>query len=169
MSFPAFHFVSEKIAMRCRVWFFFSLPLAAALLLPAWSQTAAAKSCDAGANLQGVMTISRAQASLFAKMAMGAISREYPNKPEHYLIHAADVKGPRACTRPSLGRSIGTLRSTAIGCWCGCCDVSRSARAEEIRAVLGKHLTAKNLKAEADYFAQPTARRSSGPTAGPGC
>src|ERR1043166_3969794 len=37
-----------------------------------------------------------AQASLFARLALKGIDREYPNKPGHVLNGPADVKGPRA-------------------------------------------------------------------------
>src|SRR5262252_2246905 len=38
----------------------------------------------------------REQASAFAKLALKGIRQEYPNKPEHVMGGAADVKGPRA-------------------------------------------------------------------------
>ena len=114
------------------------------------------QSPDGEVKSKDVMTISRAQASLFARMAINAITREYPNKPEHYLNSAADVKGPRRCTRLSLGRL--DWHSSVHGHW----TLVRLLRwfpdlpeRKEIRTILGEHLTAKNLKAEADYFAQP--------------
>ena len=102
------------------------------------------------------MTINRSQASLFARMAMGAITREFPNKPEHYLVSAADVKGPRALHPAFFGAL--DWHSSVHGHW----TLVRLLEwfpdlpeQKEIRTILGAHLTAKNLKAEADYFTQP--------------
>ena len=65
-------------------------------------------------------------------------------------------RGRGRCTPPSTAVSTGTRRSTATGCWCVCCDCFPTCRRDEqIRAVLANNLTAKNLQAEADYFAQP--------------
>src|SRR5216683_4189586 len=42
------------------------------------------------------LSLTEAQASHFASLAMKCIRREYPNKPDHTINDAADVRGPRA-------------------------------------------------------------------------
>ena len=55
-----------------------------------------------------------------------------------------------------MARSIGTRRSTATGCWYGCCGGFPTCPSGSKSAPCwSEHLTAKNLQAEADYFAQP--------------
>jgi hypothetical protein len=83
------------------------------------------------------------------------MSKEYPNKPEHVMAGPDDVKGPAALHPAFYGCY--DWHSSVHGHWM----VARLLRlfpdlpeADEIRAVLGDHLTAENLKAEADYFAR---------------
>lgn len=99
--------------------------------------------------------LTRAQASVFARLALKGLSQEYPNKPEHVLAGPDDVKGPRAF-HPAFYGSY-DWHSCVHGHWM----LARLLRrfpdlpeAREIRAVLALHLTAENLKAEADYFAR---------------
>ena len=108
------------------------------------------------ASSEEVMTINRSQASLFARMAIGAITREYPNKPDHYLSTAANVKGPRALHPAFFGAL--DWHSSVHGHW----TLVRLLRwfpdlpeQKQVRAILGEHLTAKNIQIEADYFTQP--------------
>ena len=96
------------------------------------------------------------QASLFARQALAAIQREYPNKPDHVLNGESDIKGPRAF-HPAFYGSF-DWHSSVHGHWM----LVRLLRClpdlperDEIHAVLREHLTAKNLQTEADYFAQP--------------
>ncbi|MFN4259434.1 MAG: DUF2891 domain-containing protein [Gemmataceae bacterium] len=102
------------------------------------------------------LTLSQEQVSAFARLALQGIQREYPNKPDHVLNDANDVRGPRQ------------LHPAFYGCfdWHSAVhshwmlvrllrlypDLSERQR---IRAVLAEHLTAQNLQAEADYFQQP--------------
>ena len=96
------------------------------------------------------------QASLFARLALAGIQKEYPNKPDHVLNGAATSRGRGPCTPLSTARSIGTPRSMATGCWSGCCDGSPTCPNDKRSApCCGNTSTAKNLQAEADYFAQP--------------
>ncbi len=99
--------------------------------------------------------LTKEQASAFARLALKGISKEYPNKPEHVLVGPADVKGPKAL-HPAFYGSY-DWHSSVHGHWM----LVRLLRlfpdlpeAAEIRAVLAAHLTAENLKAEADYFAR---------------
>src|SRR3954471_17505117 len=100
--------------------------------------------------------LSRERASAFARLALTAVAREYPNKPEHVLGGVADVKSPRAL-HPAFYGSF-DWHSSVHGHWM----LVRLLRVfpdlpekQPIRAVLAEHLTAKNLQAEADYFSQP--------------
>lgn len=96
------------------------------------------------------------QASLFARLALKGIRREFPNKPEHVLNAAADAKTPRAL-HPAFYGSF-DWHSSVHGHWMLVKLLKRFPtlpEAAEIRAVLAEHLTAANLKAEAAYFAEP--------------
>src|SRR5262245_51027481 len=103
--------------------------------------------------------LTRGQASAFARLALKGIRRESPNKPEHVLAGPADVKSPRALHPAFYGCY--DWHSSVHGHWM----LARLARlfpdlpeTKEIRTVLAEHLTAANLKAEADYFARPESR-----------
>ena len=102
------------------------------------------------------MKLTREQASSFAQLALNAIVKEYPNKPEHVLNGEADIQGPRAL-HPAFYGSF-DWHSSVHGHWM----LVRLLRLfpdlpeqRQIRGVLANHLTAKNLQAEADYFAKP--------------
>ena len=97
-----------------------------------------------------------AQASAFARLALKGLGKEYPNKPGDVLNAEADVKSPRA-THPAFYGCF-DWHSSVHGHWM----LVRLLRLfpdlperQEVRAALGEHLTAKNLQAEADYFARP--------------
>ncbi|HEX3147920.1 MAG TPA: DUF2891 domain-containing protein [Gemmataceae bacterium] len=97
--------------------------------------------------------LSREQASAFAKLALTAVQKEYPNKPEHVLGGPADVKGPKALHPAFFGSY--DWHSSVHGHWL----LVRLLKlfpdlveAKEMRTVLERHLTATNLKAEAEYF-----------------
>ena len=99
--------------------------------------------------------LSREQASGFARLALKGLGKEYPNKPEHVMAGPGDVKGPKAL-HPAFYGSY-DWHSSVHGHWM----LARLLRlfpdlpeAAEIRSVLDGHLTAENLKAEADYFAR---------------
>ena len=99
--------------------------------------------------------LTRERASAFARLALKGLSKEYPNKPEHVLAGPNDLKAP-AGLHPAFFGSY-DWHSSVHGHWM----LVRLVRlfpdlheAAEIRAVLGAHLTAENIKAEADYFAR---------------
>ena len=94
-------------------------------------------------------------ASAFARLALKGIQKEYPNKPADVLNGDADVKSPRAMHPAFYGCF--DWHSSVHGHWM----LVRLLRLfpelderKEIRAALAQNLTAKNLKAEADYFDQ---------------
>jgi Protein of unknown function (DUF2891) len=99
--------------------------------------------------------MSREQASAFTKLALTAIQKEYPNKPEHVLGGPADIQGPKAI-HPAFYGSY-DWHSSVHGHWL-LVRVLKVApdlpEAKEIRIVLGRHLTTPNLKLEAEYFAR---------------
>src|ERR671912_388365 len=99
--------------------------------------------------------LTRKQASDFARLALKGLGKEYPNKPEHVMAGPDDVKCPKAL-HPAFYGSY-DWHSSVHGHWM----LARLLRlfpdlpeAQEIRAVLGGHLTADNLKVEVDYFAR---------------
>jgi hypothetical protein len=104
-------------------------------------------------------TLTAHQASSFARLALKGVNKEYPNKPEHVLAGPDDVKGPVALHPAFFG--FYDWHSSVHGHWM----LARLLHlfpdlpeAKEIRAVLAAHLTADNLKAEADYFARPESK-----------
>jgi hypothetical protein len=104
-------------------------------------------------------TLTRQQASGFARLALKGLRAEYPNKPEHVMAGAGDVKSPRDL-HPAFYGSY-DWHSSVHGHWM----LSRLLRlfpdlpeAAEIRDVLAGDLTAANLKVEADYFARKESR-----------
>jgi hypothetical protein len=92
-------------------------------------------------------------------LALKGIRKEYPNKPGDVLNSHTDVKSPRA-VHPAFYGSF-DWHSSVHGHWM----LVRLLRLfpelperKQIRAALAEHLTAKNLRAEADYFARPNAQ-----------
>lgn len=110
---------------------------------------------DQGLADEPLPSLTREQASAFARLALKGINKEYPNKPEHVVAGPADVKSPKALHPAFYGCY--DWHSSVHGHWM----LVRLLRlfpdlpeAGEIRTILGAHLTAENVKAEADYFAQ---------------
>ena len=100
--------------------------------------------------------LTRERASAFARLALKGLSQEYPNKPEHVVGGPSDVKGPKALHPAFFGCY--DWHSSVHGHWMLVRLLRRFPdllKAKEIRSALGEHLTAENLKAEADYFARP--------------
>jgi hypothetical protein len=104
-------------------------------------------------------TMKQEQASAFARLALKGLSKEYPNKPGDVLNGEKDVKSPRALHPAFYGNF--DWHSSVHGHWM----LVRLLRLfpdlpekKQIRAALAEHLTAKNLQAEADYFARPNAQ-----------
>jgi hypothetical protein len=102
----------------------------------------------------GVMT--REQASAFAKLALKGLQKEYPNKPGDVLNSADDVKSPKALHPAFYGCF--DWHSSVHGHWLLVKLLKRFPdlpEKQKMQAVLAEHLTAENLKIEADYFSQP--------------
>jgi hypothetical protein len=128
--------------------------LLALLLAPTPAWTGPAPSSAGGA-----LKLTREQASSLARLALKGIRQEFPNKPGHVLNSEADAKRPRALHPAFYGCF--DWHSAVHSHWM----LVRLLRlfpdlpeSKQIRATLREHLTAKNLKAEADYFTRPNAR-----------
>src|SRR5438128_2405398 len=103
--------------------------------------------------------LSRERASAFAKLALAAIQKEYPNKLDHVMGGPADVKGPRQL-HPAFYGSY-DWHSSVHSHWL----LVRLLKtypdlpeAKEIRTALGRHLSAANIQAEVDYFNRPESK-----------
>ena len=95
-------------------------------------------------------------AATLGRIALSGITREYPTYSGHVLLHAGDLRPTRELHPAFYGCF--DWHSAVHAHWM----LARLLRlypdlpeAKKIRAVFEAHLTAKNLKAEADYFAQP--------------
>ena len=101
-------------------------------------------------------TLTVATASGWAKLALRCIEQEYPNKPEHTMNSASDVRSPRA------------LHPAFYGCfdWHSCVHghwmLVRLLRlfpdlpeAANIRGALNRNLTPENIRAEVAYLDEP--------------
>lgn len=104
------------------------------------------------------MQLTARRASLFARLALKGLTREYPNKPAEVLNGDRDVLPPRQVHPAFYGCF--DWHSAVHGHWM-LVRLLRVApdlpEAKEIRATLAKHLTARNLQAEADSFSRPNA------------
>jgi outer membrane protein assembly factor BamB len=100
--------------------------------------------------------ITQEQASVFAKLALKAIEKEYPHKPGIVFNSIADVRGPRVL-HPAFFGSF-DWHSAVHGHWMLVRLMQtfpELPERQQIRTILAAHLTAENLKAETDSFAQP--------------
>src|SRR5262245_15387318 len=134
-------------------------PLAALVLGAALASQPAAQTSPGQPPSRDVPKMGREQASSFARLALRAVRKEYPNKPADVLNGAADVKVPRA-VHPAFHGSY-DWHSSVHGHWMLVRLLRRSPDLPEsgqIRAALAENLTAKNLQAEAAYFARPNSQ-----------
>src|SRR5216683_350269 len=102
------------------------------------------------------LSLDAAAASRFARLALKCVRQEYPNKPDHVMGGPAEVLPPKAMHPAFYGCY--DWHSSVHGHWMLVRLLRRFPELPEkqqIRAVLAKHLTAKNLQIEADYFNQP--------------
>jgi len=100
--------------------------------------------------------MTKEQASAFAKLALKGLHKQYPNKPADVLNADDDVKSPKAMHPAFYGCF--DWHSSVHGHWMLVRVLKRYPdlpEAKAIRAALAESLTAKNLQAEADYFARP--------------
>jgi hypothetical protein len=101
------------------------------------------------------VSLTQAQASHFAGLALKCVTREYPNKPEHVLNDGKDVQNPRALHPAFYGCY--DWHSSVHGHWM----LVRLLRlfpdlpeAGKIRKALGSNLSADNIHVEVAYLKQ---------------
>jgi hypothetical protein len=103
--------------------------------------------------------MSQEHASAFARLALKGIQKEYPNKPGDVLNSERDVQTPRAVHPAFYGCF--DWHSAVHGHWMLVRLLRQYPELPEkrrIRALLSEHLTARNLRAEADYFDRKNSR-----------
>jgi hypothetical protein len=100
-------------------------------------------------------SLTQDQASHFAQLALKCVQKEYPNKPDHVINDAADVRNPRAMHSAFYGCF--DWHSSVHGHWM----LVRLLRlfpampeARQIRTALGANLSAQNIAAEVAYLNQ---------------
>lgn len=102
------------------------------------------------------MSLTEAQASHFADLAMKCVGKEYPNKPEHVMNDRQDVQSPKALHPAFFGCY--DWHSSVHGHWM-LVRLLRTfpnlSRGAELRKALGDNLSAENIRAETAYLKQP--------------
>jgi hypothetical protein len=105
------------------------------------------------------LTLDATLASTFATLALGHLTREYPNKLDHVMASAADVKSPRALHPIFYGSY--DWHSCVHGYWLIARLYDRFPdlpEASRIRALIDAHLTDANVASEVAYLERPAAR-----------
>lgn len=99
------------------------------------------------------MELTASRASVFAKLALKGLQKEYPNHPGHALGGPADVKNPKALHPAFYGCY--DWHSSVHGHWM----LARLLRrfpdlpeAKVIRGAFNQHLSDANIRVEVDYF-----------------
>lgn len=102
------------------------------------------------------LSLTEAQASHFASLALKCVVKEYPNKPEHVMNDKKDIQSPRALHPAFFGCY--DWHSSVHGHWM----LVRLLRtfpnlpgAQEIRKALADSLSAENILVETAYLKQP--------------
>jgi hypothetical protein len=126
------------------------------ILITLWLPGQARAQMTAKGNTKGELALPETQASHFAALALKCVSREFPNKPEHVINDAADVKNPKLLHPAFYGCY--DWHSSVHGHWM----LVRLLRtfpglpeAAQIRRALNANLAAESVLAEAAYFKQP--------------
>jgi len=101
------------------------------------------------------LSLTQAEASHFARLALKCIQKEYPNKPDHTINDGDDVRRPRAMHPAFYGCF--DWHSTVHGHWM-LVHLLRlfpnMPEAREIRAALNANLSEKNIAGEVAYLKQ---------------
>ncbi len=104
-------------------------------------------------NSMQTLTLTREEASHFARLALKCVCKEYPNKPDHVMNDASDILAPQS-QHPAFYGCF-DWHSSVHGHWMLVRilrlfpDLPESA---EIRAALARNLTAQNLQQEVAYL-----------------
>ncbi|MBI5241708.1 MAG: DUF2891 domain-containing protein [Elusimicrobia bacterium] len=107
----------------------------------------------------GGLSLSRDDASRFAKLALACVSKEFPNKPDHVMKDAADVRSPKAQHPAFYGCY--DWHSCVHGHWLLVHILKQYPdlpEAKDIRAALDANLTPENIKGELAYLEGPERR-----------
>ena len=100
-------------------------------------------------------SLTQAQASHFAKLALKCVQKEYPNKPDHTINNGDDVRSPRAL-HPAFYGCL-DWHSTVHGHWMLVHLLKMFPslpEAHEIRGALNSNLSEKNIAGEVAYLKQ---------------
>jgi hypothetical protein len=107
---------------------------------------------SAAAQVAGSSMLNEAAATRFARLALGCLQKEYPNKIAHVMLSDRDALPPRSLTPAFYGCY--DWHSSVHGHWL----LVRLVRlfpnapfAKEARAALSENLTPKNIAAEVEY------------------
>jgi hypothetical protein len=110
----------------------------------------------ASAQMNTSQSLTEKQASHFAALALKCVSREFPNKPEHVINNASEVKSPKALHPAFYGCY--DWHSSVHGHWM----LIRLLKtfpglpeSAQIRDALNANLTAENIQQEVTYMKQP--------------
>ena len=101
-------------------------------------------------------SLTEKQASHFAALALKCVAREFPNKPEHVINNASEVKSPKALHPAFYGCY--DWHSSVHGHWMLIRLLKtfpNLAESQRIRDALNENLTAENIQAEVTYMKQP--------------
>jgi hypothetical protein len=110
----------------------------------------------ASAQMKTSQPLTDKQASHFAALALKCVSREFPNKPEHVINNATEVKNPKALHPAFYGCY--DWHSSVHGHWM-LIRLLRSfpnlPESAQVREALNANLTAENVQQEVAYMKQP--------------
>ncbi len=101
-------------------------------------------------------SLSEKQASHFAALALKCVAREFPNKPEHVINNAGEVKTPKNLHPAFYGCY--DWHSSVHGHWMLVRLLKtfpNLSETQQIRDALNVNLTAENIQAEVAYMKQP--------------
>lgn len=101
-------------------------------------------------------TLTPEVAAKFARLALAHVSREYPNKLDHVMTGANDVRSPRALHPVFFGSF--DWHSCVHGWWLLATVLRRFPALDEcnaIRALFDERLTSAHVGAEVEYLAHP--------------
>src|SRR5688572_16733531 len=102
------------------------------------------------------MNLNEKQASHFAALALKCVAREFPNKPEHVINNASEVRSPKDLHPAFYGCY--DWHSSVHGHWMLIRLLKtfpNLAEAPQIRTALNANLSAENIQAEVTYMKQP--------------
>jgi hypothetical protein len=104
----------------------------------------------------GAKSLNEKQASHFAALALKCVAREYPNKPEHVINNASEVRSPKALHPAFYGCY--DWHSSVHGHWMMVRLLKTFPNLPEgaqIRSALEANLSSENIQAEIAYMRQP--------------